>query len=60
MYQVIDHKQDEAGKWRYRVNINGKTVMFKWSTQVTDEVVQSEVQRYLAVMEQSNVTSDTE
>lgn len=60
MYQVIDWAQDEAGKWRYRVNIGGKTVMFKWDTQVTDAVVQSEVQRYVAVMEQSNVASDTE
>jgi hypothetical protein len=60
MYQVIDWEQDEAGKWRYRVNIGGKTVMFKWDTQVTDAVVQSEAQRYTAVMEQNDVTSNTE
>lgn len=59
MYQIIDREQDEAGKWRYRLNIDGKTVMFKWDALVTDEVVQAEVQRYLAVMEQNNAASDT-
>ena len=60
MYQIIDWEQDEAGKWRYRVNINGETVMFKWDDPVDDVVVQAEAARYAAMREQTNASPDTE
>lgn len=60
MYQIIDWEQDEAGKWRYRVSINGETVMFKFDTLVDDDVVQSEAARYVAMKEQADGPTDAE
>ena len=58
MYQIIDWEQDEAGKWRYRISINGQTIMFKFDTLVDDDVVQAEAARYTAMKEQANAASD--
>lgn len=58
MYQIIDWGQDEAGKWRYRVSINGQTIMFKFDTLVDDDAVQAEAARYVAMKEQADGASD--
>jgi len=58
VYQIIDWEQDEAGKWRYRVSINGQTVMFKFDTLVDDDAVQAEAFRYAAMKEQADAASD--
>jgi hypothetical protein len=60
VYQIIDWEQDEAGKWRYRVSINGQTIMFKFDTLVDDDVVQAEAARYAAMREQADGPTDTE
>lgn len=60
MYQIIDQEQDEAGKWRYRVDIGGETVMFKWDEPVDDATVQAEAARYVLMREQVNAPSDPE
>lgn len=60
MYQIIDQEQDEAGKWRYRVSIDGEAIMFKWDEPVDDAVVQAEAARYALMREQANATSDPE
>ena len=60
MYQIIDWEQDEAGKWRYRVSIDGQTIMFKFDTLVDDDVVQAEAARYTAMREQADGPTDTE
>lgn len=60
MYQIIDWEQDEAGKWRYRVSINGQTIMFKFDTLVDDDAVQAEAARYAAMREQADGPTDTE
>ena len=60
MYQIVDWEQDEAGKWRYRVNINGETVMFKWDAPVDDVVVQAEAAHYVAMREQANAAANEE
>lgn len=51
-YDVVDWEQDDAGKYRYRVSINGETVMFKFGEFVTDEQVQAEAARYDAMMQE--------
>ena len=58
MYQIIDWEQDEAGKWRYRVSINGQTIMFKFDTLVDDDAVQAEAARYATMKEQADGASD--
>ncbi len=58
MYQIIDWEQDLAGKWRVRVDITGNTVMFKFSEQVADEVVQVEAARYDAMMQEQAAVRD--
>lgn len=60
MYQIIDREQDIAGKWRYRVSIDGETVMFKWDEPVDDAVVQAEAARYALMREQASAPTDTE
>jgi len=60
VYQIIDHEQDEAGKWRYRVSIDGETVMFKWDEPVDDDTVQAEAARYALMREQANAATNSE
>jgi hypothetical protein len=60
VYQIIDWEQDEAGKWRYRVAINGETVMFKWDEPKDDATVQAEAARYVAMKEQANAAANEE
>jgi hypothetical protein len=60
VHQIIDWEQDEAGKWRYRVSIDGQTVMFKFDDLVDDSQVQAEAARYVAMREQANGPTDTE
>ena len=60
MYQIIDWEQDEAGKWRYRVAINGETVMFKWDEPVDDDTVQAEAARDALMREQANAATNSE
>ena len=60
MYQIIDQEQDEAGKWRYRVAINGETVMFKWDEPADDATVQAEAARYAQMREQANAAANEE
>lgn len=52
MYEVIDTELDMAGKTRVRVAISGKTVMFKFQSDPTDEEVQAEAARYDAMMQE--------
>lgn len=52
MYQVIDWEQDEAGKWRVRVEVAGRTVTLKFNEWPDDEVVQAEAARYDALMQE--------
>ena len=52
MYQVIDWEQDEAGKWRVRVEVAGCTVTLKFNEWPDDEVVQAEAARYDALMQE--------
>jgi hypothetical protein len=58
MYKIIDHEQDEAGKWRYRVSIDGETIMFKWDEPVDDATVQAEAARYVLMREQASAAAD--
>ena len=58
MYQIIDWEQDVAGKWRYRVSIDGQTIMIKFDTLVDDDAVQAEAARYVAMKEQADAASD--
>ena len=60
MYQIVDVNNDEAGKWRYRVAINGETVMFKWDEPKDDATVQAEAARYVAMKEQANAAANEE
>ena len=60
MYQIVDVDNDEAGKWRYRVAINGETVMFKWDEPKDDATVQAEAARYVAMKEQANAAANEE
>jgi hypothetical protein len=61
MYEIINREQDVAGKWRIRVAINDKSVMFKFQTDPTDEEVQAEAARYDAMMqEQSDAAPNTD
>ena len=60
MYQIVDVDNDEAGKWRYRVAINGETVMFKWDEPKDDATVQAEAARYVAMKEQANAAANDE
>lgn len=54
-YEIVDTEQDEAGKTRVRVVINGETVMFKFQQEPTEDEVQAEAARYDAMMqEQAN------
>lgn len=50
MYQVVDWEQDIAGKWRIRVEIAGRTAMFKFDEWPDDETVQAEAARYEAML----------
>ena len=52
MYEIIDREQDDAGKWRIRVSINGQTVAFKFQSDPADEEVQAEAARYDAMMQE--------
>lgn len=52
MYQVIDWEQDEAGKWRIRVEVSGRTATLKFNEWPDDEVVQAEAARYDALMQE--------
>lgn len=52
MYEIIDGEQDDAGKWRIRVAINGQTVSFKFQDDPTDGEVQAEAARYDAMMQE--------
>lgn len=60
MYQIIDWEQDEAEKWRYRVSIDGETIMFKWDEPVDDATVQAEAARYATMKEQADASSNAE
>lgn len=61
MYEVHDWEQDEAGKFRFRVLINGQSVMFKFQTMPTDEEVQAEAARYAAIpQEQTELAALTQ
>ena len=52
MYKVIDWEQDIAGKWRIRVDIAGRTVMFKFDEWPDDEAVQAEAARYDTIVQE--------
>lgn len=54
MYKVIDWEEDVAGKWRFRVEIAGRTVMFKYDAMPDDEVVQADAAHYEAMMQESS------
>ena len=61
MYEVVDWEQDIAGKFRYRVVIGDKIVMFKFQTFPTDNDVQAEAARYDTMMqEQANGAPHTD
>ena len=61
MYEIIDREQDDAGKWRIRVAVNGQTVSFKFQSDPTYEEVQAEAARYDAMMqEQSDAAPNTD
>lgn len=61
MYEIIDREQDDAGKWRVRVSINGQTVAFKFQSDPTDEEVRAQAARYDAMMqEQSDAAPNTD
>lgn len=58
MYQVTDWEQDVAGKFRYRVLIGDESVMFKFHTFPTDEMVQAEAMRYDTMMQEQAAIRD--
>lgn len=45
-YTIVDWEIDEAGKYRFRIDINGATVMFKYDTMPDDAQVQADAKDY--------------
>lgn len=60
MFEIVDFEQDMAGKFRFRILIDGQTVMFKFQDFPNDEEVQAEAQRYFDLMQRmANDAADT-
>lgn len=46
-YPLVDWEVDIAGKYRFRIDIDGQTVMFKYEEYPTDEQLQADAAMYV-------------
>lgn len=60
IYPVIDWEIDEAGKYRFRVDIDGSTVMFKYDSLPDDQQVQDDAARYVELKNQISLSETGE
>ena len=58
MYDVVDWEEDAAGKFRYRVIVSGRTVMFKFQEQPSFQDVQDIAASYDAMMQEQASVRD--